>query len=94
VAPSWEEQARNTSRIAAICSSLNRLFRTTPVRGLAGHPTGGQTSPESSRIQTETKLKIEVAADSNLPEKNQKQSAKVVTAAGASNADANIMDCS
>ena len=27
VAASWEEQARNISRMATICSSLNRLFR-------------------------------------------------------------------
>jgi hypothetical protein len=27
VPASWEEQTRNTSRLATICSSLNRLFR-------------------------------------------------------------------
>jgi hypothetical protein len=43
--------------------------------------------------QNSNRIQIEVRDGSRFqpPEKNQKQSAKVITAAGASNADANIM---
>jgi hypothetical protein len=43
--------------------------------------------------QNSNRIQIEVRDGSRFqpPEKNQKQSAKVITAAGATNADANIM---